>query len=78
MGCEDCEVRANVDGKSRHVRLWIENLQQVGTSTERSAVLYQCPTCKSLWEVCAYEKEPLQLDLSQAKLTYPNLVVSRI
>lgn len=73
MGCDNCEVTAMVDGKLRHVRLWIENLQQVGTSSERSSVLYRCPECKSLWEVCANEKEPLQMSLADAKMIYPHV-----
>ena len=72
MACDVCEVRAEVDGRSVHVKVRFENLEQLAWSDERNCFLYRCRTCGVLWESCAYEKAAREITDKEAKDNYPN------
>jgi hypothetical protein len=71
MGCSKCELRATLDGRDVHVRLWHDHLDELGWSEERNSLLYQCPSCLSLWEMCAYHKTAEPIPLEDARIFYP-------
>jgi hypothetical protein len=71
MGCENCEVKAEIDGRSLQVRLWIDQLNQVGTNQTENSVIYQCPQCQTFWEVFAYQKSVKERNPEEAKNIFP-------
>ena len=73
MGCQRCEVTAIIDGKTVHVRIFLDRLDKVGASVERSCVLYKCPNCATFWELCAYEKAARELNIDEVKKYYPDV-----
>lgn len=73
MGCENCEVKAAVDGRMVQVRLWIHHLNKIDINQARSSVIYQCPECQTYWEVFAYEKSVKELTEEEAKKYYPGI-----
>ena len=71
MGCEQCEIVVLLDGGTRHVTLLFENLEKLAWSDERNCFLYQCRTCRTLWESCAYEKAASEIAIDNARPAYP-------
>lgn len=70
MGCELCEIRAQIDGRSVHVWLKTENIMKISDDTERIATLYQCPQCKTYWELGCCDKEARQVTLGYVQKHY--------
>jgi hypothetical protein len=71
MGCAKCELRADLDGRDVHVRLWYDHLHELGWSDSRNSLLYQCSACLSLWEMCAYHKAAEPIALDDARIHFP-------
>jgi hypothetical protein len=75
MGCAKCELRAAVDGRDVHVRLWYDYLRELGWSDGRNSLLYQCRVCLSLWECCAYHKAAEPISLEDGRIHYPEAAI---
>jgi len=71
MACLECEVRADLDGRSVHVRLLWSNLEEVARSVERACILYRCCYCNAFWESCGYERVAKELSREEAAAQYP-------
>lgn len=75
MGCATCELRATLDGRDVHVRLWFDQIREVGSSDERVSFLYQCPACLSLWEMCGYHKAAQPISVEEARFHFPEAAI---
>jgi len=79
MACSECEITADVDGRTVHVQTRFQNLDKLAWSDETNCQLHRCRACESLWESCAYEKASLEISLEEARRFYPaaNLKIDR-
>ena len=72
MGCDKCEITAVLEGRRRHVQLLFASLEKLAWSDGTNCFLYQCATCRSLWESCAYEKAATEISPLEARRRYPD------
>jgi hypothetical protein len=70
MACSECEITAEVDGRTVHVQLRMQNLEKLAWSDVTNCQLWRCRACGSLWEVCAYEKAAREISLEEARRFY--------
>ena len=72
MACPKCEVKADLEGRSVHVRLLWSNLKEVARNVERVCILYKCSVCNAFWEACGYDKAARELSKDEAVVQYPD------
>lgn len=51
MGCDECKVEADVDGRRVLVTIRYENTDKLGIDPARWAILYRCRHCGGYWEL---------------------------
>ena len=73
MTCPKCEVRADLEGRSVHVRLLWSGLKEVARNVERACILYKCSYCNAFWESCGYDRAARELSQKEAAVLYPAL-----
>ena len=74
MGCENCEVRADIDGQSVHVGIRWENVHEMMTNKKLLTTLYRCSACNAYWELPGYEKNSREITKEEIERNYPEIV----